>query len=54
MLEIGALILGAVWGGLLARRRKGSRLDIAQYAAVFGIIFALVAVIVRIAAIRLL
>ncbi|WP_099826448.1 hypothetical protein [Oceaniglobus indicus] len=34
--------LSALWGGLLARRRKGNRLDIAQYAAGFGIIGALI------------
>lgn len=33
--------LGALWGALLARRRGGSRLDIAQYAAGFGIALAL-------------
>ncbi len=37
---IGA-ILGAVWGGLIARRRGGNGKDIAQYAAGFAIIFAI-------------
>lgn len=39
MLVIAGLLLGALWGGLLARRRKGSGFDIAQYAAAFGILF---------------
>ena len=34
-------IAGAAWGGLMARRRGGNRLDIAQYAGGFAIIFAL-------------
>ncbi len=41
MITIVAMLLGAVWGGFIARRRKGNRADIAQYAAGFGIAFAL-------------
>lgn len=41
MIVIAASILGAIWGGLLARRRGGNRLDIAQYAAGFAILFAI-------------
>lgn len=40
MLVIAGGILGAAWGALLARRRKGSAADIAQYAAGFAIAFA--------------
>lgn len=40
LIVVGALG-GALWGGLLARQRKGSRLDIAQYAAAFAIAFAI-------------
>ena len=38
MIVVVAALVGSVWGGLLARRRGGNRKDIAQYAAVFGII----------------
>lgn len=40
MLVIAGLLLGALWGGLLARRRKGTGFDIAQYAVAFAILFA--------------
>ncbi|WP_165586918.1 hypothetical protein [Pseudaestuariivita atlantica] len=36
------LVLGAIWGGLTAYRRKGKLVDILQYAAGFGILFALI------------
>jgi hypothetical protein len=42
MLVIGGLILGALAGGLTARRRGGKPADIAQWAAVWGILFGLV------------
>ena len=42
MVILAAALAGALWGGFLARRRKGSRLDIAQYAASFSIAFAIV------------
>jgi hypothetical protein len=41
MLIFAGALGGALWGGFLARRRKGSRLDIAQYAAAFAIAFAI-------------
>lgn len=41
MIVIPAALAGALWGGLLAQRRKGNAYDIAQYAAGFGIAFAL-------------
>lgn len=41
MLVIASGIGGAVWGGYLARRRKGNRLDMLQYATSFGIAFGL-------------
>ncbi|SER98317.1 PEP-CTERM protein-sorting domain-containing protein [Tranquillimonas rosea] len=52
-----AILLGlasALWGGFLARRRKGSRLDIAQYAAAFGIAGFLVGLILTVVASRVL
>ena len=41
LILLGAL-LGVVVGSLIAIRRKGKRLDILQYAAVYGILFALI------------
>ncbi|SMC41149.1 apolipoprotein acyltransferase [Primorskyibacter flagellatus] len=38
-------IIGAVIGGLTAKRRKGAAADIAQYAVVYFIAFALVGLI---------
>jgi len=43
MLVLAGIVGGAFWGGYLARRRKGNRLDILQYAAGFAIAFGLVA-----------
>ena len=43
MLVIVGAIGGAIWGGYLARRRKGNRLDMLQYATSFGIAFGLLA-----------
>ncbi len=37
-----AALIGATLGGLIAYRRKGRPADIAQYAAVFALIFALI------------
>jgi len=44
MIVLAALILGIGLGVLAARKRKGNRLDIAQYAAGYGIAFALLGV----------
>lgn len=41
MIVILAATAGAIWGGLLARRRGGKAADIAQYAAGYGIALAL-------------
>lgn len=48
MIVIGGALIGAVWGGLVARKRGGSRWDIAQYAAAAGIALALVGMILTI------
>ncbi|HOZ31625.1 MAG TPA: hypothetical protein PLM52_02005 [Tabrizicola sp.] len=42
MLMIGGVLLGAIGGGLRAKARGGKRLDIAQYAAVYGILFGMI------------
>ena len=54
MIVILAFALGALWGGFLARRRGGSRLDIAQYAVAFGLAFGIVGLFVTVAAERML
>lgn len=46
------ILIGAVWGGLLAKSRKGNALDIAQYAAGFGIAIGLVFFIVNVLILR--
>jgi len=42
MIIFGAALIGAVLGGLTAKKRGGAMADIAQYATSFGIAFALV------------
>lgn len=44
-LVLGSALLGAVIGGLSAKKRGGKPLDIAQYATAFGIAFALLGLI---------
>ena len=53
MVSLIAFIIGAAIGAYTARRRGGNTLDILQYAAVFGIILALVSVLVSVAGIRM-
>ena len=48
MIVIGAALIGALLGGFTAYRRKGTALDIAQYAASSAIAFALVGLIATI------
>lgn len=54
MLIFAGLVAGAVAGGLTARRRGGNRLDIAQYAAVWGILGGLAGTVATIAIARML
>jgi len=53
MIVIGGFALGAVLGGLNARRRGGSRADIAQYAAAHGIAFALLGALITVIVARI-
>ncbi len=48
MIVIVAALIGAVLGGLKARKRGGALADIAQYAAIFGILSALAGLIATI------
>jgi len=52
ILALIGLVLGALAGGVLAARRKGSRADILQYAAGYGIAFALLGLIIAITVVR--
>ena len=45
MLVFGEALLGAIIGGLTAKKRGGSRLDIAQYAAGYAIALGLIGMI---------
>jgi len=47
-----AALLGALFGIWQAKKRKGKALDMAQYAAVYGIAFAIIALIVNIVILR--
>ncbi|MEP1767537.1 MAG: apolipoprotein acyltransferase [Sulfitobacter sp.] len=42
MIVIGLAIIGAIIGGMTARKRRGNRKDIAQYAAGYGMAFLIV------------
>jgi hypothetical protein len=42
MIVLAGALFGGIYGALLARKREGSKLDMAQYAAGFGIAFGLV------------
>lgn len=48
MIIIFSALLGAIIGGLTARRRQGNRLDIAQYAAGYAMAFTVIGMIVTV------
>lgn len=48
MIIIASALFGILLGISTARKRKGNRLDMAQYAAGFGIAFALLGILVTI------
>lgn len=54
MIWVPAMILGAVSGAVFAKRRGGSRADMAQFGAVWAIALGLAAVIVSIAIDRMI
>jgi hypothetical protein len=45
MIVLAGAVGGALWGAYVAHARQGSPLDMAQYAAGFGIAFALLGVL---------
>lgn len=53
MLLIAGIVAGAIWGGYLARRRKGNRLDILQYAASSAIAFGLLTYFISVVLLRI-
>ncbi|MEM6659063.1 MAG: hypothetical protein AAF496_03320 [Pseudomonadota bacterium] len=54
VLVVGMALLGIVLGVSTARRRKGSTADIAQYAAGYGIAFALIGLIASLVVVRMI
>lgn len=48
MIVIAGLVLGAAMGAITASRRGGTRLDLLQYAAGYGIAFCLLGVVLTI------
>jgi hypothetical protein len=53
MASIIGFILGLLWGGWVAKKRGGNRMDIAQYAVVHGIVLGLVALLVSVLVMRM-
>lgn len=53
MIIFGSAIFGAAFGALRAKTLKGNRLDMVQYAAGFGIAFAILGLFVTIILVRM-
>ncbi len=53
MASLIGFVIGACLGALVAKQRKGNLLDILQYAAIFGMVLALLALFGSIIALRL-
>jgi predicted Co/Zn/Cd cation transporter (cation efflux family) len=54
MIVLAGLVLGAVFGAFTAIRRGGRKLDALQYAAGYGIVFALICLFVSIILARIM
>jgi len=52
LVVLGMAALGAILGAMAARKRNGSGADMAQYAAGYGIAFALVGLILSLILVR--
>ncbi|MGV8951506.1 MAG: hypothetical protein ACOH2M_10420 [Cypionkella sp.] len=48
MIVIAGIIIGAILGSVLARKRGGRRLDMLQYGAVYALIFAIIGMFITI------
>ncbi len=48
MYILGLALVGAIIGGLRARKRGGKKLDIAQYAGVYAIIFGIIGLFITV------
>ncbi|NOC44391.1 MULTISPECIES: hypothetical protein [unclassified Ruegeria] len=53
LVVLGMAALGATLGALTAKKRSGNRADMAQYAAGYGIAFALVGLVISLILVRL-
>lgn len=53
LVVLGMAVLGAILGALNARKRNGNGADIAQYAAVYAIAFALAGLVISLILVRL-
>ncbi|MCX8952602.1 MULTISPECIES: hypothetical protein [unclassified Ruegeria] len=53
LLVLGMAILGAILGALTAKKRNGNGADMAQYAAGYGIAFALVGLVISLVLLRM-
>lgn len=53
MFVILGIVLGAIVGALLAKRRKGKGLDMLQYAAAYALAFAILGLFITIAVHRM-
>ncbi|VAV87445.1 hypothetical protein MNBD_ALPHA07-2305 [hydrothermal vent metagenome] len=53
MIILFGAILGAIFGAFKARRRKGKPADIAQYAFIYAVLFALIALFITITFFRM-
>ena len=54
MLAVIAGVIGAIIGGLIAKRRKGRALDIAQYAGAYFLAFAILGMLLQVLILRAL
>jgi len=54
MIVIGLAIIGAIIGGMTAKKRRGNRKDIAQYAAGYGMAFLIVGMFITVIIDRIL
>lgn len=50
---LGMALLGAILGALTAKKRNGNKADMAQYAAGYGIAFALIGLVISLVLVRL-